>query len=128
MTPLVVMMSGLVTFAPSTITLPDAAVIVDAAGFDNYDPVPFEVEIIPDLAPQIALLKPGGDRDIPEAMRITAASLNEFGLVDAVLEEPLGGALRCHGVESLRVRGGVLPRAPRPTRSRAPGRRHHHPL
>jgi acetyl-CoA carboxylase carboxyl transferase subunit alpha len=32
--------------------------------------------------------------DAAEAMRITAASLNEFGLVDAVLEEPLGGAHR----------------------------------
>ena len=29
-----------------------------------------------------------------EAMRITAQSLNEFGLVDAVLDEPLGGAHR----------------------------------
>ena len=29
-----------------------------------------------------------------EAMRITAQSLNEFGLVDEVLEEPLGGAHR----------------------------------
>lgn len=29
-----------------------------------------------------------------EAMRITAASLNEFGLVDEVLQEPLGGAHR----------------------------------
>ena len=32
--------------------------------------------------------------DAAEAMRITASSLNEFGLVDAVLEEPLGGAHR----------------------------------
>jgi acetyl-CoA carboxylase carboxyl transferase subunit alpha len=32
--------------------------------------------------------------DAAEAMRITAASLNEFGLVDEVLEEPLGGAHR----------------------------------
>ncbi len=32
--------------------------------------------------------------DAAEAMRITAESLNEFGLVDAVLEEPLGGAHR----------------------------------
>ena len=32
--------------------------------------------------------------DAAEAMRITAASLNDFGLVDAVLEEPLGGAHR----------------------------------
>jgi acetyl-CoA carboxylase carboxyl transferase subunit alpha len=29
-----------------------------------------------------------------EAMRITASSLNEFGLVDEVLKEPLGGAHR----------------------------------
>jgi acetyl-CoA carboxylase carboxyl transferase subunit alpha len=29
-----------------------------------------------------------------EAMRITAPSLNEFGLVDEVLQEPLGGAHR----------------------------------
>ncbi len=33
-------------------------------------------------------------QDAAEAMRITAASLNEFGLVDEVLEEPLGGAHR----------------------------------
>ena len=32
--------------------------------------------------------------DAAEAMRITASSLNEFGLVDEVLEEPLGGAHR----------------------------------
>ena len=32
--------------------------------------------------------------DAAEAMRITAPSLNEFGLVDEVLEEPLGGAHR----------------------------------
>jgi acetyl-CoA carboxylase carboxyl transferase subunit alpha len=32
--------------------------------------------------------------DAAEAMRITAASLNEFGLVDEVLTEPLGGAHR----------------------------------
>jgi acetyl-CoA carboxylase carboxyl transferase subunit alpha len=33
-------------------------------------------------------------QDAAEAMRITAASLNEFGLVDEVLDEPLGGAHR----------------------------------
>jgi acetyl-CoA carboxylase carboxyl transferase subunit alpha len=32
--------------------------------------------------------------DAAEAMRITARQLNEFGLVDEVLEEPLGGAHR----------------------------------
>jgi len=32
--------------------------------------------------------------DAAEAMRITASSLNEFGLVDEVLPEPLGGAHR----------------------------------
>jgi acetyl-CoA carboxylase carboxyl transferase subunit alpha len=32
--------------------------------------------------------------DAAEAMRITAASLSDFGLVDDVLEEPLGGAHR----------------------------------
>ena len=32
--------------------------------------------------------------DAAEAMRITASSLNEFGLVDVVLPEPLGGAHR----------------------------------
>ena len=32
--------------------------------------------------------------DAAEAMRITASSLNDFGLVDEVLEEPLGGAHR----------------------------------
>jgi acetyl-CoA carboxylase carboxyl transferase subunit alpha len=33
-------------------------------------------------------------QDAAEAMRITAPSLNSFGLVDEVLEEPLGGAHR----------------------------------
>ena len=33
-------------------------------------------------------------QDAAEAMRITAQSLSEFGLVDEVLEEPLGGAHR----------------------------------
>jgi acetyl-CoA carboxylase carboxyl transferase subunit alpha len=33
-------------------------------------------------------------QDAAEAMRITAQSLNEFGLVDEVLPEPLGGAHR----------------------------------
>ena len=32
--------------------------------------------------------------DAAEAMRITASSLNDFGLVDEVLQEPLGGAHR----------------------------------
>ena len=32
--------------------------------------------------------------DAAEAMRITARNLNDFGLVDSVLEEPLGGAHR----------------------------------
>ena len=32
--------------------------------------------------------------DAAEAMRITAPQLNEFGLVDEVLAEPLGGAHR----------------------------------
>jgi acetyl-CoA carboxylase carboxyl transferase subunit alpha len=32
--------------------------------------------------------------DAAEAMRITAKDLSEFGLVDEVLEEPLGGAHR----------------------------------
>jgi acetyl-CoA carboxylase carboxyl transferase subunit alpha len=32
--------------------------------------------------------------DAAEAMKITASSLNKFGLVDEVLEEPLGGAHR----------------------------------
>ncbi len=33
-------------------------------------------------------------QDAAEAMRITASSLNDFGLVDEVLREPLGGAHR----------------------------------
>ena len=33
-------------------------------------------------------------QDAAEAMRITAQSLNDFGLVDEVLPEPLGGAHR----------------------------------
>jgi len=43
-----------------------------------------------------------------EAMRITAASLNEFGLVDEVLTEPLGGAHRNPGQAADVIRNAIL--------------------
>ncbi len=43
-----------------------------------------------------------------EAMRITAQSLNEFGLVDEVLAEPLGGAHRNPGDMAEIIRNAVL--------------------
>jgi acetyl-CoA carboxylase carboxyl transferase subunit alpha len=46
--------------------------------------------------------------DAAEAMRITAASLNEFGLVDEVLEEPLGGAHRNPAEAAEVIRNGIL--------------------
>jgi len=46
--------------------------------------------------------------DAAEAMRITAASLSEFGLVDEVLEEPLGGAHRNPGEAAEIIRNGIL--------------------
>jgi acetyl-CoA carboxylase carboxyl transferase subunit alpha len=46
--------------------------------------------------------------DAAEAMRITAPSLKEFGLVDAVLEEPLGGAHRNPAEAAEVIRNGIL--------------------
>ena len=46
--------------------------------------------------------------DAAEAMRITASSLNEFGLVDQVLEEPLGGAHRNPTEAAEVIRNGIL--------------------
>ena len=46
--------------------------------------------------------------DAAEAMRITAPSLNEFGLVDEVLEEPLGGAHRNPSEAAEVIRNGIL--------------------
>ena len=43
-----------------------------------------------------------------EAMRITAPSLSKFGLVDVVLEEPLGGAHRNPAVAAEVIRNGIL--------------------
>ena len=50
--------------------------------------------ISPEGCASILWKSPDKAEDAAEAMRITAESLNEFGLVDAVLEEPLGGAHR----------------------------------
>ncbi len=47
-------------------------------------------------------------REAAEAMRITAASLNEFGLVDEVLEEPLGGAHRSPNGMAEVIRNAIL--------------------
>ena len=46
--------------------------------------------------------------DAAEAMRITASSLSEFGLVDEVLEEPLGGAHRAPREAAEIIRNGIL--------------------
>lgn len=46
--------------------------------------------------------------DAAEAMRITAQSLNEFGLVDAVLPEPLGAAHRDPEATAEVIRNAVL--------------------
>ncbi|MEJ2274191.1 MAG: acetyl-CoA carboxylase carboxyltransferase subunit alpha [Woeseiaceae bacterium] len=46
--------------------------------------------------------------DAAEAMRITASSLSEFGLVDEVLEEPLGGAHRNPKQAAEVVRNAIL--------------------
>ena len=43
-----------------------------------------------------------------EAMRITASSLSKFGLVDEVLEEPLGGAHRNPAEAAEVIRNGIL--------------------
>jgi acetyl-CoA carboxylase carboxyl transferase subunit alpha len=43
-----------------------------------------------------------------EAMRITAQSLNEFGLVDAVLPEPLGAAHRDPQATAEVIRNAVI--------------------
>jgi acetyl-CoA carboxylase carboxyl transferase subunit alpha len=47
-------------------------------------------------------------QDAAEAMRITAASLEEFGLVDDVLTEPLGGAHRDPQAAAETVRNALL--------------------
>ncbi len=46
--------------------------------------------------------------DAAEAMRITADSLNKFGLVDEVLEEPLGGAHRNPKEAAEIIRNAIL--------------------
>ena len=46
--------------------------------------------------------------DAAEAMRITAASLSEFGLVDEVLTEPLGGAHRNPAATADVIRNALL--------------------
>ena len=45
--------------------------------------------------------------DAAEAMRITASSLNEFGLVDEVLQEPLGAAHRDPGTTAEVIRNAI---------------------
>jgi acetyl-CoA carboxylase carboxyl transferase subunit alpha len=42
-----------------------------------------------------------------EAMRITASSLNDFGLVDEVLQEPLGAAHRDPGATAEVIRNAL---------------------
>ena len=46
--------------------------------------------------------------DAAEAMRITASQLNEFNLVDEVLQEPLGGAHRNPGEAAEIIRNALL--------------------
>jgi len=47
-------------------------------------------------------------QEAAEAMRITAASLNEFGLVDEVLTEPLGGAHRNPAEAAEMIRNALI--------------------
>ncbi len=47
-------------------------------------------------------------QDAAEAMRITAESLRDFGLVDEVLAEPLGGAHRDPEATAETIRNAVL--------------------
>lgn len=47
-------------------------------------------------------------QDAAEAMRITAASLSEFGLVDEILAEPLGGAHRDPAAAAEVIRNAIL--------------------
>ena len=47
-------------------------------------------------------------QDAAEAMRITADSLNKFGLVDEVLQEPLGGAHRNPADAAEVIRNAIL--------------------
>ena len=47
-------------------------------------------------------------QDAAEAMRITAESLNEFGLVDEILAEPLGGAHRSPSQAAEVIRNAIL--------------------
>jgi len=47
-------------------------------------------------------------QDAAEAMRITAESLSEFGLVDEILPEPLGGAHRNPGQAAEVIRNALL--------------------
>jgi len=50
--------------------------------------------ISPEGCASILWKSPDKAEDAAEAMRITAESLNGYGLIDEVLEEPLGGAHR----------------------------------
>jgi hypothetical protein len=55
--------------------------VVDTANFSNFDPVPIDVDVVEDLAPQVAFLEPGRDRDIPDAMVVpmALALLDDYG-------------------------------------------------
>lgn len=64
--------------------------------------------ISPEGCASILWKSAGKAEDAAEAMRITAQSLNEFGLVDAVLPEPLGAAHRDPEATAEVIRNAVI--------------------
>jgi hypothetical protein len=67
--------------------------VADTDGLLNHDPVPIEIETIPDLPPQIAFLEPGKDGDIPEAMVVplAIALLDDYGFSKLVIIHRIEG-------------------------------------
>ena len=64
--------------------------------------------ISPEGCASILWKSPEKAEEAADAMRITAAQLNDFNLVDEVLEEPLGGAHRNHREAAEIVRNALL--------------------
>lgn len=64
--------------------------------------------ISPEGCASILWKSPEKAEEAAEAMRITASSLNEFGLVDEVLQEPLGGAHRNPAEMAEVIRNAIL--------------------
>jgi acetyl-CoA carboxylase carboxyl transferase subunit alpha len=64
--------------------------------------------ISPEGCASILWKSPEKAEEAAEAMRITASSLSKFGLVDQVLQEPLGGAHRNPAEAAEVIRNGIL--------------------